>query len=98
MSLREKRRDARRAELRLEVERLRWRIRTHDLRAHFARHREVWLVGGGIGSGLLAGLLPWKAGANLGRLVVGLASLALRSPLGALLIDATRRRTAEGRS
>lgn len=92
MSLLERRRAARRAELEFELARVQWRARTRLLRDHYERHREAWLLGGGFGAGVIASLLPLRASVRLGRTVVSAANLLLRSPLQALLLEYVRRR------
>lgn len=94
MSRRERRRAVERAERALDRERLRWRSCALVIRARFERHRAAWLIGGGFGAGFVAGLLPWRAGANLGRLAISASSLLLRSPLGASLLQSAHRRIA----
>jgi hypothetical protein len=91
MSLFERRRAAARADGELQSTRVRYQVRTHALREHFARHPLAWLLGGGFGAGLLTGLLPLQAAANTWRLLNGAATLALRSPLGAMLLQAATR-------
>ena len=92
MSLLERRRAARRAELQVELARMQWRTRTRLLRDHYERHREAWLLGGGFGAGVIASLLPLRAGARLGRTLASAATLLLRSPLQTLLFEYVRRR------
>lgn len=92
MSLLERRRAAARAERELQSARDRWGSRTQVLRERVARHREAWLLGGGFGAGFVAGLLPLRGMASAWRLLNGAAALALRSPLGAMLIQAATRR------
>lgn len=92
MSLLERRRAVRRAERELELSRAQWRARARLLREHYARHREAWLLGGGFGAGVIASLLPLRAGARFGRTLVSAATLLLRSPLQTLLIEYARRR------
>lgn len=91
MSLIERRRAVRRAERELEFERARWHARTRVLREHYVHHREAWLLGGGFGAGVIASLLPLRAGARLGRAITSMATLLLRSPIQALLLEAARR-------
>lgn len=91
MSLLERRRAAARAAGELQSARSRFHVRARALREHFARHPQAWLLGGGFGAGLLAGLLPLRAAANTWQLLNGAATLALRSPLGAMLIQAATR-------
>lgn len=92
MGMRERRRAAARAERRLHLESRRWQADTSALREHFAHHRVPWLLGGGFGAGMVASLLPLRAGARFGRLITSVATLLLRSPLGGLLIESARRR------
>lgn len=92
MSLLERRRAAARADLELESARARWHTRTQAWREHYERHREAWLLGGGFGAGVVAGLLPLRTAASAWRLINGAAALALRSPLGTMLIQAATRR------
>lgn len=94
MSLLELRRKARRAECELERERDRWRKRVHALGEHYVRHRAAWLLGG-FGAGIVAGLLPLRTGALLGRSIASAASLLLRSPLTSLLYEQARQRLGE---
>lgn len=92
MSLLERRRAVALADLELEAARARWRSRTRAWREHYARHREAWLLGGGFGAGIAAGLLPLRTAASAWRWINGAAALALRSPIGAMLIEAATRR------
>ena len=94
MSLLELRRRALSAEQRLELESTRWRARADVLGAHYARHRAAWLWGG-FGAGVIAGLLPLRAGARLGRAVVDGAMLLLRSPLTSLVLEQAQRHLGE---
>ncbi|MBO9664881.1 hypothetical protein [Dokdonella sp.] len=91
MSLLERRRAARRAELEFELTRVQWHARTRLLREHYARHREAWLLGGGFAAGVIASLLPLRAGVRLGRTLASAASLLLRSPLQTLLFEYVHR-------
>ena len=92
MSLLERRRAATRADLELGSARARWHSRTQAWREHYVRHRGAWLLGGGFGAGIVAGLLPLRTAASAWRLINGATALALRSPLGTMLIEAATRR------
>jgi predicted lipid-binding transport protein (Tim44 family) len=91
-----RRRDAALAEQRLRRERDIWHIETTTIRARIARHRAAFAAGGGLASGLLCGLVPPRSVARLGRFFAGTVSFALRTSIGAMLVEgATRRVRAE---
>ncbi len=75
------------AERKLQRERHRWQTDTLSLRTRLARHRIALILGGGFAGGMFAGLLPWLGFARLGGLLTGTLSFALRSPIGAMLVD-----------
>lgn len=87
MQLLERRREAAEADLRLQKERGRWYTQTMAIRATLARHRQAWTVGGGFAGGVLTGLLPIRAFARTASLLVGAVSFALRTPIGAMLLE-----------
>lgn len=91
MTLRARRDAVVHAERACDKERTRWRACTSGLQRRLERHRSAWLVGGGLASGLLAGLLPWRAGARITRLAMSAADVLLRSSMGVALIEAMRR-------
>jgi hypothetical protein len=91
MKLRERRREAKQAERRLRCEQNRWRIDTLALRATLARHRVALILGGGFASGFIASFARLRALLRLGSMLGGAASIALRSPLAAMLIEGARR-------
>lgn len=92
MSRREYRRAVELAEKKLDHEQRRWQLRTFALREHVQRYRLAWLLGGGLGAGFVTGLIPWRTGANLGRLAMSLSTVLLRSPLGLSMVQSARRR------
>lgn len=92
MEILERRRAARHAERAFQLEHRDWRARTKALAAHLVRHRQACLLGSGFAGGLIVGLLPLRAA----RLIASTASLVLRSPLGAMLIESMRRHIDDG--
>jgi predicted lipid-binding transport protein (Tim44 family) len=92
MKLLERRRAVAQARDRLQRERSRWHTQSQTWRARIARHRNALIVGGGVASGFVAGLLPWSAFARVGGILAATASFVLRSPIGALLAEDLRQR------
>ncbi len=91
MKLLVRRREVAVAERRLQRERADWHAQTTALRACAARHRGALAVGTGAIGGLLCGLLPLRSIARLGRFLASAAEFALRTPIGAMLIDGMKR-------
>ena len=94
MSLFRRRQEVARVECRLRSECAVLLLQTREWRRIFHRHRAGWLIGGGIGAGTLAGLLPLHGALRMGTLLVRLAGFALRPPMRALerAVHATRLR------
>ena len=90
MKLLARRREVAQAERHLQHQRRLLHSDTQALRARFSRHRGAIAVGGGAALGLVCGLIPMRGLARLGRLVAGVSGFALRTPIGAMLIDAIR--------
>ncbi len=91
MTLRTRREAVVHAEQACNSERARWRACTSGLRRRLERHRPAWLVGGGLASGFLAGMLPWRAGARIARLAMNVSDVLLRSSIGVALIESIHR-------
>lgn len=87
MSLIDRRRKVAAAELRVRVERARWKESTRGIRQRFAGNEAPLIVGGGLLAGVVTGLLPLRSFARLGGVLAGAVSFALRSPIGAMLME-----------
>ena len=85
MNLHARRREVLVADAKLRQARDQWARQTQSLRARIAAHREWWILGAGLASGLSAGLLPLHRFRRAGRMASRTLSLVLRSPLMALL-------------
>jgi len=81
MKLIDRRRAANAAATELRLREHAWRHRTVALRAWCARHRAALIVGGGLGAGILASLVPVAAFVRLASMASGTASLLFKSPL-----------------
>lgn len=92
-----RRREVAAAQRQLTFECDRWHADTQSLRAGLNRHRIAWIAGGGFAGGLAAGWLPRKGLVRAARLVTEMLSLALRTPLGPLIVEGIRRRNGSGR-
>ena len=88
MILTARRREAALAEQRLLLARRGWHRETHAIRARIARNAGWWIVGSGFASGAIAALIPLRGIGRAVRMLGGVASFALRSPLGAMFAEA----------
>jgi hypothetical protein len=87
MILTARRRAAELAEQRLSLARHDWNTQTRSLRAGFGRHRGLWIVAAGFGSGALAAWLPLRGVGRALRALAGVISFSLRTPLAALFAE-----------
>jgi uncharacterized protein (DUF2062 family) len=87
MILTSRRRAAELAEHRLLLARSDWNRQTRSLRANVARHRGLWIVGAGFGSGVLAAWLPLRGVGRALRALASVVSFSLRTPLAALFAE-----------
>ena len=92
MKLLIRRRAAAVVEQRLQRERDIWHTETTTIRARIATHRAAVAAGAGLASGLLWGLLPARSLARLGSFFAGTVSFALRTPIGAMLVEGASHR------
>ena len=92
MKLLIRRRAAAVAEQRLQRARDIWRAETTTIRARIARHRAAFAACAGLATGLLCGLLPLRSVTRLGSFFAGAVSFALRTPIGAMLVEGASHR------
>lgn len=98
MSLSARRREVAIAEQHLRHERARWRTKTLTLRRRLARHRIGFVVGLGAAAGFVCGLVPLRPVFRIGRFIASVAAFALRTPIGAMLIDDMKHRATASRA
>lgn len=98
MKLGARRRQVAAAERRARSARAVLHYRAEALRGISRRHREEFLVGGGLVSGMLVALLPVRAWSRLGAIVFGTTAFVLRSPISGILLGSVLqvRRTPSG--
>lgn len=89
-------RDVAVAEHRLALERERWDSDLRKLRARIDRHRLAWIIGAGVAGGFAAGWLPRSEFLRAARVASDALSLALRAPIGQLVVEGLRRRNGGG--